>query len=43
VNPLYDVVWREYLRADKNRVAILRASAAWLHTPFPVQSIKGTS
>lgn len=43
MNPLYDVVWREYFRADKGRTAVLRASAAWLRAPFPVQAIEGAS
>jgi hypothetical protein len=43
VSTLYDVVWREYLRADKGRASVLRASAAWISAPFPVQAIAGSS
>jgi hypothetical protein len=43
VSTLYDVVWREYFRADKGRVSVLRASAAWISAPFPVQAIAGAS
>ena len=43
MNPLFDVVWREYFRADKGRASVLRASAAWITAPFPVQAIQGAS
>ena len=36
---LYDVVWRMYLKADKDRTSVLRASAAWLSCPAPVDVI----
>ena len=34
----YDVVWRMYFRADKDRVSVLRASAVWLSCPAPVDA-----
>lgn len=40
---LPEQVWRLYLRADKDRAAVLRASAAWLAAPAPVQAIAGAS
>lgn len=43
MSTLYDVVWREYLRADRAPESVLRASAAWISAPFPVQSITGAS
>jgi hypothetical protein len=36
---LYDVVLREYLRADKSPAQTLRASAAWLSAPRSVDAI----
>ena len=33
---LYDVVWRQYLKADKSPALTLEASAAWLSAPAPV-------
>jgi hypothetical protein len=36
---LYDVVWRQYFRADKDRASVLRACAAWLSAPAPVDAI----
>ena len=39
----YDAVWRMYFTADKDRASVLRASAAWLSAPFPVQAIAGAS
>lgn len=39
MSTLYDVVWREYLRADKGRALVLRASAAWISAPVPVDAI----
>jgi hypothetical protein len=36
---LYDVVWRMYFRADKNRASVLQASAAWLSAPAPVDAL----
>lgn len=36
---LYDAVWRMYFRADKDRVSVLRASAAWLSAPAPVDAL----
>lgn len=36
---LYGVVLEMAFRADKNRPAILRASAAWLSAPAPVDAI----
>lgn len=35
----YPVVWDLYFRADKGRPAVLRASAAWLSAPAPVDAI----
>lgn len=40
---LPEQVWRLYFRADKDRAAVLRASAAWMAAPAPVQSIRGSS
>ncbi len=34
-----EVVWRLYLRADKDRASVLKASAAWLSAPAPVDAI----
>jgi hypothetical protein len=36
---LYDVVWRMYFTADKASVQTLRACAAWLSAPAPVDAI----
>lgn len=33
------VVWDLYFRADKGRASVLRASAAWLSAPAPVDAI----
>lgn len=32
------VVWEQYCRADKDRTSVLRASAAWISAPHPVQA-----
>jgi len=36
---LYGVVWRMYFTTDKAPAQILRASAAWLSAPAPVDAI----
>jgi hypothetical protein len=38
----YDVVWRMYFRADKDRASVLRASAAWISAPAPVDALTGS-
>lgn len=43
VTAIPEQVWRLYLRADKDRAAVLRASAAWMAAPVPVQAIAGAS
>lgn len=40
---LPEQVLRAYLKADKDRTAVLRASAAWMAAPRPVQAIAGAS
>lgn len=40
---LPEQVLRAYLKADKDPAAVLRASAAWIAAPAPVQSIRGAS
>ena len=39
----HPVVWGLYFAADKGRASVLRASAAWISAPFPVQAIQGAS
>jgi hypothetical protein len=36
---LYETVWHLYFRADKSPAQTLRASAAWISAPRPVDAI----
>ena len=40
---LYATVLEMAYRTDKNWPSVLRASAAWISAPFPVQAIRGAS
>ena len=40
---LYDVVLRQCFQAGKSPSQTLRACAAWISAPFPVQAIAGAS
>jgi len=43
VTGIPEVVWRLNLRADKAPAQTLKASAAWIAAPHPVQATGGSS